>query len=400
MKLLLVAPLADRHAVGESWIAFQWASRLAARHEVTVLSYHTRTGRALQPQLPGARVIEWREPPLIGRNERFAAMLKPGYIPFRWHARRWIRDALARGEQFDVAHQLSPVSLRYATPLTGCGIPYVMGPVGGSLTSPAAFVPEESGAPWFTSLRVLDGFRLRHEIGLRRTFAEAACVIGIADYVKELLEGIPLKDFRTLSDTGVDSLPEPASGSSRTSGVRFLYVGRVIRTKGVRDAIRAVGLLPRGLVVLDVVGEGHDRSVCEALVAELGLTRFVRFHGRVPHDQVASYYTRADVFLFPSYREAGGIVVVEAMSHGLPVIVCDRGGPATSVDDASGFRIAATEPKQYAHALAGRMAELARDPEKRQAMGMAARLRIKSNGLWQSRVEYIEQIYAEVGIRA
>lgn len=396
MKLLLVAPTADRDATGESWIAYQWVSRLAKRHDVTVLSYYQRTKRPLAGQLPGVRVVEWREPPVIGRNERFSAMLNPGYVPFSWHARRWIRAAVAQGERFDVAHQLAPVSLRYASPLAGSGIPYVVGPVGGSLASPPGFAAEEGGAPWFTALRALDGFRLRHDRVLRRSFSEAACVIGIADYVRDLLDGIRLRSFRTLSDTGIEALPPAAPGSGRTRGVRFLFVGRVIRTKGVRDAVRAMQLLPRGTGVLDVVGDGYDREACQRLAVELEVDDLVRFHGRVPHEEVLVLMSEADVFVFPSYREAGGIVVTEAMSYGLPVIVCDLGGPATTVDDASGIKVPAHDPVQLATAVSDAMAALAADPQRRAAMGSAGRSRIAQLSLWDNRVAFMERIYEEV----
>ncbi len=395
MRLLLVAPRADRDAVGETQLAYQWVSRLAKRHDVTILSLH-QPGRPLAPQVPEARVIEWPEPELPARFERFTAMVNPGYLLFRGRARRWIREAAARGERFDLAHQINPVSLRFASPLTGSGIPYVIGPVGGSLSTPAAFEAERDRAPWFTALRSIDGFRLRHDRRLRQTFAEAACVIGIADYVHELLTGIPLHRFRTLSDIGIDTLPPASPGSDRTESVRFLYIGRVVRTKGVRDAVRALGLIPRGLATLDVVGDGYDRAACEQLAQELGLGESVRFHGRVPHAEVASHYADADAFLFPSYREAGGIVVVEAMSHGLPVIVADRGGPATTVDDASGIRVPVENPEQYAQALADAVLRLAREPLLRKSMGAAGRQRTRDVSLWDRRVEWMEALYDEL----
>lgn len=388
-----MAPTADADAVGESWITYQWVRRLADRHEVTVLSFYQRNKRPLAGQLDNARVVEWREPPLVGLNERFGAMLNPGYVPFLFRARRWIRSALARGERFDVGHQLAPLSLRYPSPLQGSGIPYVVGPAGGSLRSPKGFESEEGGAPWFTALRSMDMFRLRHDRMLRRSFAEAGCVVGIADYVGEMLDSIPLQDFRTMSDTGIVELPAQAPGSDRTEGVRFLFVGRVIRTKGVRDAVRALRLLPSGTGVLDIVGEGYDRAACEALASELELGDAVRFHGRVPHDEVLKFMTDADVFVFPSYREAGGIVVTEAMSYGLPVIVCDAGGPATTVDDASGFRVPAHDPTQYARAISEVMLKLAGDPALRRTMGTAGRTRIGALSLWANRVAAMERIY-------
>ncbi len=396
MKLLLVAPQADGDTTGESWIAFQWLRRLSERHDVTVLSYYPRDGRLLAPQLPHARVIEWPEPPFIGLHERFTSMLKPGNEVFRRRAHRWLRRALAAGETFDLGHQIVPVSLRYSSPLVGTGLPFVIGPVGGSLVSPRAFVAEEGGAPWYTSLRALDTFRLRHDPVLRRTFEEAECVLGIADYVRELLGDLQLRDFRLLGDMGLDGLAEPAPGSDRTTGVRLLFVGRVIRTKGVRDAIRALSHLPEGLAVLDVVGQGYDQAACQELATDLGVRGAVRFHGLVPHSEVADYYVNADIFMFPSYREAGGIVVVEAMSHGLPAIVCDRGGPASSVDDSCGIRVAAHGPDQYGRDLAQAVCALATDPERRRRAGEAARRRVERLILWDRRIEFIESLYEEI----
>lgn len=396
MKLLLIAPTADREATGESALAFEWVSRLAARHDVTVLTYRQRRGRSLREQLPHVRVIEWLEPPLVGRNERFNAMLNPGYIPFRWHARSWIRQAIRRGERFDIAHQVAPVSLRYPSPLTDSGIPYVIGPVGGSLSSPAAFIGEEGGAPWFTGLRRWDAVRLRLDPALHRSFSRADAVIGIAGYVRGLLSEVPIRRFVTMSDVGIGSLPEPGVPSDRTAAVRFLFVGRLIRTKGLRDAIRALAQLPDGTVTLDVVGEGHDRAECERLAEELSVGKHVHFHGRVPHARVADRYRNSDVFLFPSYREAGGIVVIEAMSYGLPLIVADRGGPAASVDESCGIKVEPRDPAQYATDLAAAMSTLAGDPALRASLGAAARARTAELSLWDRRIETVEGVYTEV----
>lgn len=396
MRLLLIAPAANQESTGEARIAFDWARRLSERHDVTVLAYTQHGHSSLAAQLPDARVVEWPESSLFARNERLNAMMNPGYVPFRRKARRWIRAALAGGARFDIGHQVSPVSLRYPSPLTGSGIPTIIGPVGGSLQSPRAFVNEEGGAPLFTALRNLDRARLRFDPMLRRSFAEADCIVGIADYVRDILAPVPLRAFRALSDVGVDHLPPPAPGSGRTAQVRFLFIGRIVRTKGVRDAIRALALLPPGRGVLDVVGEGYDRVECERLAAELGISEDVRFHGSVAHSEVGRYYASADAFLFPSYREAGGIVVVEAMSHGLPLIVGDRGGPATSVDDASGIRVPVTTPTQYARDLASAMDAFALDPALRVRLGTAGRARIESTFLWDRRVEWMESLYAQV----
>ncbi|MFI5065000.1 MAG: glycosyltransferase family 4 protein [Streptosporangiales bacterium] len=397
LKLLLIAPTCDGDDIGEAWVAYQWARLLSDRHEVTVLTYYKRGSKPAAGQLPRARVIEWAEPPGLGRAERLNSMLKPGYVPFYRKARRWVRAALARGETFDLAHQPVPVAMRYPCPVAGLGMPYLIGPVGGSLDSPPGFAAEEGTAPWYVGLRSLDTLRIRRDPQLRRTYEQADCVLGIAPYVKDFLGGLSLRRFEVMSETGIDELPALADRAGRGDGpVRLLFVGRLVRTKGARDAIRALGLA-RGLpVTLDIVGDGPDRGACEALTAELGLSGQVRFHGRLPRDEVTAFYQAADIFLFPSYREPGGNVVFEAMAHGLPLIVSDIGGPGNVVDESCGIRLHPVTPDGYARDLAGAVTRLAGDPLLRGTLGAGARRRVAEVALWDNKVRHLEGIYADV----
>ena len=395
-KLLLIAPTCNAQDVGEAFVGYQWVRQLSARHDLTVLTYHKAGAPPLSTQISGARIIEWAEPPGVGRAERLNSMLKPAYVPFYARARRWIRAALARGERFDLAHQPLPVAVRYPSPLAGLGIPYVLGPVGGSLGSPPAFTAEEGTSPWYVALRGLDGLRLRRDPLLRLTFQQAGCVLGIAPYVRDRLAGVGVRRFVVMSETGLDTLPGPVDRTGRRGPARLLYVGRLVRTKGARDAIRAVGMLPGLPVCLDVVGDGCDRGACEALAGQLGLGGRVRFHGWLAREQVDAFYRDADVFVFPSYREPGGNVTFEAMGHGLPLVVSDRGGPSAVVDATCGIRVHPESPDQYAQDLASAVAGLVRDPALRTALGQGARRRVREIGLWDTRAQQIEPVYAGV----
>ncbi len=399
MRLLLVAPTIDSADVGEAWVAFQWADHLSKRHEVTVLTYRKRGAPEIGPQLPHARVIEWVEPPLLGRLERFNSLLKPGYFAFAVKARRWMRRALAGGEHFDLAHQVVPVAMRYPSPLSGGPVPYVMGPVGGSLDSPAGFRDQETG-PWYQGLRGLDAWRIRRDPWLRATYERAACVIGIADYVAEWLSALRIKRLEILSETALSEAPAVPPREqlevSEARPLRVLFVGRVIRTKGTRDLVAAMGLLRDVPVVLDVVGDGFDLAACKELVLAQGLSDNVRFHGRRSRAEVDQFYSEADVFAFPSYREPGGNVVFEAMGHWLPLIVCDRGGPSAAVDRECAVILHPDSPDQLARDLADAIRRLALDPGMRSRMGAAARARLHEVGLWGPKMDRIDEIYASI----
>jgi glycosyltransferase involved in cell wall biosynthesis len=399
-KLLLILPGCDGQDVGEAWVAFKWATHLAERNDLTVLTYHKRGRTPASSQLSGIRVVEWTELPILGRAERFNSMAKPAYVPFYFHARRWIQKALKQGEHFDLAFQPIPVAMRYPSPAVGLGLPFVVGPVGGSLLSPPEFRGREQAVPWYLQLRKLDRFRLVHDPLLRKTYTEASCVLGIAPYVRDLLEGVPLRLFRVMSETGLDRLPAPVDRAGRSSSsFRLLFVGRLVPTKGAQDAIRGLSHIREMAVTLDIVGDGFDRAACEALTSALGIANRVRFHGRLPRDQVDDLYRAADAFLFPSYREPGGNVTFEAMGFGLPLIVSDIGGPGAAVDDTCGFRVKADSPEQYAEDIAAAIDTLVRDVELRQRLGQGARRRVADIGMWPSKARQFEELCDEIAAR-
>ena len=122
----------------------------------------------------------------------------------------------------------------------------------------------------------------------------------------------------------------------------------------------------------------------------------MRFAGRLSRAEVDDYYRRADVFVFPSYREPGGNVAFEAMGHGLPLVVCDRGGPGAVVDDTCGIAVPAVGPEQLAQDVAAAVSELVKDRERRLALGAGARRRVEAIGLWSSKVDRVGELYEEL----
>jgi glycosyltransferase involved in cell wall biosynthesis len=396
LKIVMIAPACDGQDVGEAWVAFQWAKLASARFDLTLLTTIKRGHTPMTRQLPGVRVIEWEEPPGLSRFERLNSLMQPGYVPFYIRTRRWISRQVAAGERFDIAHQVVPVAMRYPSPAAGLGVPLVMGPVGGSLASPAGFVAEEGATPWWQKLRRLDTWRITHDPLLRRTYESADCVVGIAPYVQEFLLPLHIRRLEIMSETAVHSVHEPIDRSARTGTVRLLYVGRIIRTKALRDVIRALDATRDLDLRLDVVGDGNDRDACAQLARELGVDERVTFHGKLPRDAVDAFYERADIFVFPSYREPGGNVSLEAMSFSLPVIVCRRGGPGANVDDSCGIRLDADNPAQLAADCAAAIRALVADPDLRHRMGAAAREHAAVTHLWPQRIDRMTALYEEI----
>jgi glycosyltransferase involved in cell wall biosynthesis len=149
-------------------------------------------------------------------------------------------------------------------------------------------------------------------------------------------------------------------------------------------------------VSLDVAGAGEDMTACQEQARRLGVASRVNFLGRLPRAQIDALYRNADVFLFPSFREATGNVMFEAMSYGLPVITAACGGPGHIVTDACGFRIEPETPQSYAEGIAAAIRRLAGDPGLRRSMSLAARERIGELGLWDNKIARLMSLYDEI----
>ena len=106
----------------------------------------------------------------------------------------------------------------------------------------------------------------------------------------------------------------------------LLYVGQIIRGKGVDVLLRALARV-KVPFECNIVGGGNHRGYCERLCARLGLEKKVRFWGYVSPDELEKFYLEASVFLMSSlWPEPFGMAGPEAMRYGLPVVAFEAGG--------------------------------------------------------------------------
>ncbi len=120
----------------------------------------------------------------------------------------------------------------------------------------------------------------------------------------------------------------------------FLSAGRLVGFKGLNILLRAFeGLiaLTDVPIKLKIIGRGEERENLEALASELGISEQVEFTGRISREEVSLGYQEANCFVLPSLYEAFGVVLIEAMATGLPVIATRSGGPEHIVETNCGY---------------------------------------------------------------
>jgi len=399
LKVLVIAPYFDKTAPGESWCTYMWVKGLSERCDVTVLTSHRAGWDASRSPTEAKEVVNWTHFALKGRWARIDYELKPHYLLFYFRARRWLKMKIREGFDFDIVHQLNPVSIRYPSPARGLGLKYVIGPHAGSLSTPPGFEKETPEKQWFRKLRGLDLWRVRHDPFLRKSFGDAAVVLGVAPYVAEFLAPANIKRFEIMAETGPEFVIGEKKGPvPEDRPLRLLFVGRTVRTKGVIDAIRAVAIAAKTCnITFDVIGHGDMLQQCKDEAEKLGIAGIVTFHGRLPRSQVYEWYARSDVFLFPSFREPSGTVVFEAMGFGLPLITSTLGGPAYVVTPACGELVEPINPDQYAAQLAQAIYRIASDRQRIPAMSAAALARVREVASWDSRFDRLLKIYRRTG---
>lgn len=136
----------------------------------------------------------------------------------------------------------------------------------------------------------------------------------------------------------------------------LLYVGRIAREKNIHFLLHALARLPRkDHVRLWLVGDGPAWQECAEKVRELGIGDHVVFVGAVPRKSVDIYYAAADLLTFASVTETQGLVLGEAMSFGLPVVVVRGGAVSQVVKEGINGLISSLDPEEFAsrilHAL-------------------------------------------------
>ncbi|MDD1690297.1 MAG: glycosyltransferase family 4 protein [Methanoregula sp.] len=143
---------------------------------------------------------------------------------------------------------------------------------------------------------------------------------------------------------------------------------------------------------LTIKGEGPDEPSIRSLVTSLGLNDRITFRKKTGYCDVPHDYREADIFLTTSISDGTPVSVLEAMASGLPCIATSVGGIPEWVNNNTGLLIKPGSPEEVASALL----KLARDPELRKQMGIAARDVVINNGQWKTLMERAEKDYQEL----
>ncbi len=194
--------------------------------------------------------------------------------------------------------------------------------------------------------------------------------------------------------TAVGQLPSNLRRGRQTA---LLCVGNWVERKGMLDLLDAFALLPMNMATLQLVGDDHaDERYGDRVRVRLArpdLANRVVVHGRKSREEVAAFYSAADVFVLPSIREPFGTVYGEAMAFGLPVVGWRAGNlPYLADHEKEGLLVEPGDTGGLTRALA----RLASDPDLRTRLGEAARSRALRRPTWSDTAKLFFDAVREV----
>jgi colanic acid/amylovoran biosynthesis glycosyltransferase len=225
----------------------------------------------------------------------------------------------------------------------------------------------------------------------------ARFVACISDYCRsQLMKLVEDEHWAKLAivHCGIDPTTwEVAERGGRTGRLELLSVGRLVADKGQGVLLDALAALRRDGhdVRATFAGDGPDRAGLERRAQRLGLADAVAFEGSVGQDRVRDLYGAADVFCLPSFAEGVPVVLMEAMATGLPVVTTRiMGIPELVEHGVSGELVPPGRPD----ALAGAIARLATDADRRAACGHAGREKVVAEYDVRAWVAELHDLYA------
>lgn len=398
MRILLSAFALGPGEGSESGSAWRWANELAKEHDVVVVTDGANLRRI------GEKVAQLKHPRLTVLYYRpwWVRRMKVNTWTSQFIFGQWQLGLLAfvrrlhREQPFDVCHHISYGAFRQASWLGFVGPPFVFGPVGGGEDAPwrlkRSFPRGEkqrelarAAVNWLATCNPLWHWAL----------SRTALVFARTEETKARLPAAVQRRTVVAQETGAPHGRLPiARGLAPAQRVELMFAGRLLGLKGVQFAVRAMALLrDRGLDArLTVIGSGPMALPLQDLAQALALGDRVAFVPFLPQKDLFERYAAAHVFLFPSLRDAGGNVVQEALSAGVPVVCLKLGGPPSFVNDRCGVVVPArdaADEEVIAARLADAVQQIVASPEHWMQLHRGALARAEELS-WERQIGFIQ----------
>ena len=343
MRILLSAYACEPYRGSEPGIGWNWALEMQRQgNDLVVLTRANAREKieafyATNPAAPKPKFVYYElSDPLL---KLFRARILPEqiyYVLWQWFCMAAARKAVQENRSELIWH-LTLGSIRLPVFLGRLKMPMVYGPAGGGERAPLAMRQDYTFVGHVMDmLRDALNWLAGYDPAMRATFAASDVILARTPESAKVVPPRWRGKVEIVHEVGVERCAPPRE--ARTPARRIMYAGGFIYLKGITLGVRAFAEFVRlgGVARFTLVGKGPEQIRARKLAQDLKVDHLIDWVSWVEQRDLWRIYDQHDIFLFPSLHDSGGTVVVEALSHGLPVACFDLGGPGQIVTPESG----------------------------------------------------------------
>lgn len=327
-----------------------------------------------------------------------------------WYSGRlniWNKRALktareiCKKENIQLIHQITPVEFRSIGDYGKIpGVKFVCGPIAGGQAVPGGLRSYIKSHALVELVRGMLNQWYRLRFRWNGKLARCSCLLFANEETKAFLQKIlpPSLGWGVMPDISVDEteLEDAPNKAGNMGTCKFVVVGRLVYLKGHELLLDALARLPQNAdYQCRIVGEGTELEPLRKRCGEYGLDGHVTFSGALPYTEMAQVYRDADVLIMPSFREASGSVLLEAMARGLPVVTINRFGGAVILDRDTGWLYDGTTREEFIENLKDALLACITQPDEMLRRGANARI-AAGRHTWQARAKEYDVIYRKL----
>lgn len=375
-RVLLIAEAANPEFVSVPLVGWSIAAALREKADVHIVTQIRNRDAILR-----AGLIEGRDFTALDSEKVAAPLWKLGQILRMGKGKGWtMLQAISaisyryfehlvwqkfgraiRAGEYDIVHRVTPLSPTtpswVAPKVKAAGCRFVVGPINGGVPWPRGFDSERRRErEWLSYIR--GAYKLLP--GRTGTLAAAAAILVGSRHTESEIPASYRDRCVYLPENAIDPARFNLRAEVRQTGpLRVGFVGRLVPYKGADMLIEAaLPFLRAGEMEISIIGDGPMMAPLTEQAAREGVTEAVTFHGWKQHHEVQEILAGCDLLGFPSIREFGGGVVLEAMALGVAPLVVDYAGPGELVGPGTGFKVPIGTRPEIVAALRDRLGHL------------------------------------------
>lgn len=406
LRVLLSAYACEPNKGSEPGVGWNWAVQMSKTNEVFVIT-RANNRSAIEEYLKENPIehLHFYYHDCSSLKRRMKKLPNGIFIYYKMWQKEILPIArkIVADEKIDLVHHVTFNEFRTPGKLYKLNLPFVWGPIGGGQFYNPIFEQAYFSKKDIVKEKIrntINKWYLKYSPDIHAVVKKAAAIF-IADQSTEEVMPASRKYMRLL-ETGYnlerngvkkykDILNVPLEHS-----INLLWVGGIWPRKGLKVILDALHDSNFTNYNLKIVGDGKDRKQSEELVKKYGLESHIQFLGSLGYNEVNELYDNADVFVFTSLRDTSGNVVLEAMSHGLPVIAINHHGVGEIVSDETGIRV---NPDSYSHVknqFIKAIKKYYENPQLIKRNGLAGRKRIEEYYSWEHNATVMNEVYREI----